>query len=165
MTRTLFWICIHCDLDLGVMTLGLDHDTPLGHGQRLCEILSRSNLAVWSYDLDTYFGYVCIVTLTFAILPCVKFMTYPWSWTTIVWNIIQVQHCSEELWPWHGFLVRVHCDIDIRDMTLAQVIDTILGHVKYYPDPTLQGGVMAQTQIFDICALWPCPLRYDLGSR
>ena len=32
----------HCDLDLGVMTLGQGHDTPLGHGQQLCEILSRS---------------------------------------------------------------------------------------------------------------------------
>ena len=42
------------------------------------------------------------------------------SWTTIVWNIIQIQHGSEELWPGH---------------------------------------------IFGMCALWPWPWRYDLGSR
>ena len=34
------------------------------HGKQLCEILSRSNLAVMSYDPDTDFGYVCTVTLT-----------------------------------------------------------------------------------------------------
>ena len=35
--------CVHCDLDLGYMTLGQCHDTPMGHGQQLCEILSRAN--------------------------------------------------------------------------------------------------------------------------
>ena len=41
----------------------MGHDTPLGHGQQLCEILSQSNFAVKSYGLDTDFGYVCTVTL------------------------------------------------------------------------------------------------------
>ena len=31
------------------------HDTSLGHEQELCEILSRSNLAVWHYSLHTDF--------------------------------------------------------------------------------------------------------------
>ena len=26
------------------------------------------------------------------------------SWTAIVWNIVQIQHASEGLWPGHGFL-------------------------------------------------------------
>ena len=43
---------MHCDLDLGDMTLVQSHDTPLGHGQQL------------SYGPDTDFGYVCTVTLT-----------------------------------------------------------------------------------------------------
>ena len=38
-----FWVCVHCDLDLGDMTFGQGHATPLGHGQQLCEILSRSD--------------------------------------------------------------------------------------------------------------------------
>ena len=58
---------MHCDLDLGDMTLGQDHDTPLGHGQQMCEILSRSNMTVRSYHLDTDFEYVRTVTLTIEI--------------------------------------------------------------------------------------------------
>ena len=51
-----------------------------------------------------------------------------WPWTTIVWNIIQIQHGSEELWPVHGFWVCGHCDLDLGDMTLGQGHDTSLGH-------------------------------------
>ena len=36
------------------MPLGQGHDTPLGHGQQLCEILSRSNMAVKSYGPGTH---------------------------------------------------------------------------------------------------------------
>ena len=67
-----------CELDFGDMTLGQGHDTPLGHGQQLCEILSRSKMAVKNYDSDTDFGYVCTVTLTLKIRPWVKVMTHPW---------------------------------------------------------------------------------------
>ena len=64
------------------MTLGQGHDTPLSHGQQLCEILSRSNMTV------------------------------------------------RELWPGHGFLVCVHCDLDLGDitMTLGQGHYTPSGH-------------------------------------
>ena len=62
-----FWVCVHYDLDLKDMTLGQGHDTPFGHGQQLFEILSRSNVAVRSYDPDTDFGYMCTVTLTLEI--------------------------------------------------------------------------------------------------
>ena len=47
------------------MTLGQGHDTPLGHGQQLCDI--KSNKAVKSYGPDMDFGYVCTVTLTLEI--------------------------------------------------------------------------------------------------
>ena len=49
------------------MTLGQGHDTSFSHGQQLCEILSRSKMAVKSYGLDTDFGYMCTVTLTLEI--------------------------------------------------------------------------------------------------
>ena len=62
MARIPFWVCVHCDLDLRDMTLGQGHDTPLGHGQQLCELLSRFNLAVRSYGPDTDFRYVCTVS-------------------------------------------------------------------------------------------------------
>ena len=170
MVRTRFWVCVHCDHDLGEMTLGQSHDTPLGHGQQLSEILSRSNLAVRSYGPDTDFQYVCTVTLTLEIWPWVKVMDnnwvkyYPdptwqwgvmaqtqisrmcalwpwpwwydlgsrshrlWSWTTIVWNYVQIEQGSTKLWPGHGSPVCVHCDLDLGDMTLGQGHDTPLGH-------------------------------------
>ena len=66
MAPTHILLCVHFDLDLGGMTLGQGHDTPLSHGRQLREILSRSNMAVKSYGPDTEFGYmyVCTVTLT-----------------------------------------------------------------------------------------------------
>ena len=48
-----FPVCVHCELDLGDMTLGQGHDTPLGHGQQLCEIISRSDKGIQSYGPDT----------------------------------------------------------------------------------------------------------------
>ena len=40
------------------MTLGRGHDTPLDHGQQLCDILSISNKAVKNYSLDTDIEYM-----------------------------------------------------------------------------------------------------------
>ena len=53
MARTRISVCVHCDLDLGGMTLVQGHDTSLGHGQYLCEIISRSDKGVRSYGPDT----------------------------------------------------------------------------------------------------------------
>ena len=64
-----FPVFLHCDLDLGYMTLGQGPDTPWGHWQQLCEILSRSNLAERRYGPDTDFQFVCTVTLTLEIWP------------------------------------------------------------------------------------------------
>ena len=71
MARNEFSVCVHCDLDLGDMTMGQVHDTPLSHGQQLCEILPRSNITLRSYGPDTDFGYVCTMTLTLEIWPSV----------------------------------------------------------------------------------------------
>ena len=121
MAQTRFLVCVHCDHEIGYMTLAQGHDTSFVYRQQSCEILSRSNLAVRSYGPDTDFQYVCTVTLTLEIWPWVNVMTHPW------------------------------------------VMDN--NYVKYYPDPTWQWGVMARTQISSMCALWPWPWRYDLGSR
>ena len=37
--------------------------------------------------------------------------------------------------------------------------------VKYYLDPAWHWRVMARTRISGMCAQWPWPQRYDLGSR
>ena len=49
------------------MTLDQGHDTSLGYGRQLCEILLKSNVTVQSYGLDEDFSYVRIVTLIFEI--------------------------------------------------------------------------------------------------
>ena len=43
---------MHCDIDLGDMTLDQGHDTTLGNGQQLCGILSKSNMTEGSYAPD-----------------------------------------------------------------------------------------------------------------
>ena len=53
-----FWLCVHGDFDLGDISLGQGHDTILGYGHELCEILSRSNTAVRNSGQDTDFIYV-----------------------------------------------------------------------------------------------------------
>ena len=69
---------MHYDLDLEDMTLGQGHCTPLGHGQQLCKILSKSNITVVSYDPEKEYGYMCSVTLTLKIWHWVIVMTSPW---------------------------------------------------------------------------------------
>ena len=49
---------MHYDIDLGDMILGQSHESLLGHGQQLCEVLSRSNMAVRSYGQDRF--WVCL---------------------------------------------------------------------------------------------------------
>ena len=108
-----FRVCVYFDRDLWDMILGQGNDTPLGHGQQLCGILSRSTLAVRSYGPDRDFGYVCTLTLTFEIWSWVKVITHPWvmdnncveyypdpswQWGVMAWTRILVCMCA--LWPW-----------------------------------------------------------------
>ena len=53
-----FWLHVHCDPDLYDMTLSQGHDTSLAQRQQLCEILSRSDIAVRSYGQTTDFCFV-----------------------------------------------------------------------------------------------------------
>ena len=131
-----FWICVHCDLDLGDMTLCQGHNTSLRYGQKLCKILSRSNMTVRSY------GFLAYVHCDLGEMILGQGHDTLGSWTTTVLNIVQIQQGSEEIWPEHGFLACVHCDLDLRDMTLSQDHDTSMSLpcvmdkncVKYYPD-------------------------------
>ena len=126
MARTRIWLCVYWDIDLGDMTLGQGHDTPLGHGQQLSEVLFKSKLAEK------------VMARTRNLVMCIL---WPWSYdlgsrswhnlgslTTIVWNIIQIQQGSKKLWPGHGFCLCVHCDLDLGVMTSGQGRDTPFGH-------------------------------------
>ena len=146
-----FSVYVHCDLDLGDMTVGQGHDTPLVMDNNCVKcypdptwqwgVMARTRIlgmwALWSWPRKYDLGSRSWLTLG--------------SWTTTVWNIIQIQLGSEELWPGHGFWACVHCKLDLRDMTLGQDHDTSLvmdnNCVKYYQDPTWQCGDMAQTRI------------------
>ena len=88
--------------------------------------------AVRGNGLDTDFG-----------LGMCALWTWPWrydlglrswhtigTWTTVVWSIIQIQHGRKKLLSGHGFWVIVHCDLDLRDLSLCQGYDTPLGHGK-----------------------------------
>ena len=111
------------------------------------------------------------MTLTWEVWPWAKIMTYPWVMDNQ--KLCEILSSSNfavrsygpdtdfgyectvtltlEIWPW------------IKVMTHPWVMDN--NCVKYYQDPTWHRGVVSRTQIFDICALWPWPWRYDIGSR
>ena len=79
-------------------------------------------------ESDTEFGYVCTVTLSLEIWPWVNVMRHPGDQTTVLCNIIQIQHGSEGLRPGHGLWECVQCDIDLWDMTFGQGHYTPLDH-------------------------------------
>ena len=132
-----FWVCAHCDLDLGDITLGQGHDTPLGHEPLLCKI-SRFNMAMRSYGPDMDFGYMCTVTLT--IWPwvmdnnCVKYYPGPmWQRGVMAPDTDFGYVCTDldlgrydlgsKSWHTLGSWTTV-----VGDMTLDQSHDTPLGH-------------------------------------
>ena len=136
-----FWVCVHCDLDLG--------DIIWPWVKVLTHPWVIDNKCVIYYPDPTWQWGVMART---QILGMCALRPWPWrydlgsrswhtlgSWTTIVWNIIQIQHGSKELWPGHGFWVCVHCDLDFGDMrpwvkvmTHPWVTDN--NCVKYYID-------------------------------
>ena len=52
------------------MTMGQEHDTPLGHGQQLCEILSRSHMAVRNDGPHSDFDSMCTCTFSLEKYKC-----------------------------------------------------------------------------------------------
>ena len=152
------------------MTLGQGHDTPLGHGQQLCEILSRSNMAVKSYGPNTHILLCVHVDLDLGGMTFGQGHDTPLGHGQQLCEILSRSNMAVrsygpdmefghvctvtltlEVWPW------------VKVMTHLWVMDK--NCVKYYQDPTWQWGIMARTRILGMCVLWPWPWRYDLGSR
>ena len=152
-----FWVCVHCNLDFEGMTLGQGHDTPLGHGPQLWEILSRSNMAVKSCGADTHF-LVCVhCDLDLGGMTLGQGHDTPLGHGQQLCEILSRSNMAVrsfgpdmdfgyvctvcltlEIWPW-------------QVMTHPWVMDN--NWVKYYLDPTWQLGVMARTRILGMCAL------------
>ena len=106
------------------------------------------------------FGYVCSVTLTLMISVIGSRPWHNlWSWTIIVWNIIQIQLGSEELWLRHRFWVCLHCELSIRDMTLGQ------GHGTLKTVPFTVTGMSASVGVPHIVLRDITKLSYVVRSR
>ena len=90
--------------------------TLFDHEHQLCQIF-RPYMVVRSYGPQEEFLYVCVhCDLGFWDMTLVQGHDTHWSLTRMVYNIIQIQHSSKELWPRHGLWVCVHCDINIGDI-------------------------------------------------
>ena len=103
------------------MTLGQGYDTPLGHGQLLCKILSRSNLAVRSSGPDIILG-------TGMCAPWVKVVT-PLGHGQELCEIpvLSRSNLAVRSYGPDTQFEYLHCDLDLGDMTLCQGHDTPLG--------------------------------------
>ena len=132
--RHRFWLCMHSDLDLWVMAFGRNHDTPFGHWQQLCEILSKSNKAVRRYGPDTEFGYACTVTLTLDIWPLVKVITHPWVMGQHLCEILS--KCNEVVRSYGRTRILAMSRPWVKVMTYNWVTDNTC--VKYYWNQTWQ---------------------------
>ena len=132
MAQTHILLCVHFDLDLGGMTLGQGHNTPLVMGNNCVKYYPDPT---WQWGVMAWTRNLGMCTL----------WPWPWrhdlgskswhtlgSWTTIVWNI-QIQHCSEELWPGHGFWVCVHCDLGSWTIIVWNSIQIEQGVKKLWP--------------------------------
>ena len=148
------------------MALGQGHLRPLGNGQQLCELLSRSNVTVINYG-PAWIFVMCALWPWRYDLGSRSWHTLG-SWITIVWMTIKIQLDSKEfgpdkslgmyvLWPWPW-----RYDLGSRSwhtlgslITLWNIIQIQLGSEELW----------AQTGILGMCTLWPLSWRYNLGSR
>ena len=90
-----FWLCTHFDLDHYRYDLTHGHDIPSVHGQLLCKILSRSNVAVRSYAWTRNLP-VFTVTFTLEIKPLV--MAQAWHYNDI-WSLEPLPSSTSEAAP------------------------------------------------------------------
>ena len=121
-------VCVHSELDLRDMTLVQGHDTPFDHREWLCK-LSRFNMTVRSLlPWDGFWVCMCCDLESWTWRYDLGSRSWQWwhnleSWTTIVWNIIQIQHGSKEFLAWHGLGY-----VYTVTFTLIQGHDKLLGY-------------------------------------
>ena len=72
-------------------------------------------------------------------------------------NTIKIRHCSDKLYPDtdFGYVCTVTLTLELWSCVKVMTHPWVMNNkcVKYYPDPTWQRGVMAQTRILGMCAL------------
>ena len=163
-----FWVCWHCDLDLGDMTLYQGHDL----GSRSWHILGSRTIIMWNiiqigqgvkklwprHDAnrqtdgrtDSQTDRAIPIYPPNFVFGGSSMAVRSYGQVTEFGYVCTVT-LTLEIWPW------------VKVMTHPWVMDN--NYVKYYPDPTRQWGVMAWTRILGMRVLWTWPWRYDLGSR
>ena len=96
-----FGECVHCDLDLGDLTLGQGHDTPLVMDNKYVKYYQGPT---WQWGVLAWTWILSTCALWLWPLRC-DLGSRSWhtlgSWTTIVWNIIQIGQVGKKLWPGH----------------------------------------------------------------
>ena len=142
------------------VTLGQGHDTHFGHGQQLCEILSRSNMAVRSYCPDIDFGYACTVTLE--IWPLVKVMTHPWVMDNNCAKYYQDPTRQWGVMAGTWILVSVHCDLG--DLTLCWGHDTPLGYRQQLWKILLRSNKAVRSYCLDIDFGYVCTVTLEIWT-
>ena len=87
-----------------------------------------------------------------------------------MWNVIQIQHGSKELWRGHGFWLCVHSDLVFRDtcMSFCEVMHILWSWATLVWNIILneqESTPLLLGHAFGMCVLrtWLC--RHELGSR
>ena len=117
-------VFVHCALDLGDKTLTQGYDTSMSHGQWLCKLSSRSNMAVRSNGPETDLGFVFTVTLTLDIWPSFKAKIHSWFMDNNC--VISRSNTAVRTWSRHQFWLCVQFDLGYR--TFVQGHYTPLGY-------------------------------------
>ena len=139
------------------MTFTQDHDTPLGHGQLLCNISSISNMVVRSYspdpDVDRVHCYLDLRDVTF-----IQGHDTPLRLGKQLFQISRSNIIVRSYGPDTGFATLYECtwtltvkiwsSLKVLTYRYSWVMDN--NCLKYYPDPTRQWKEMARTHILAI---------------
>ena len=143
-------------------------------------IWPRVKVMIWlHYQDQTWQWGVMVRTPFFGICAL---WSWPWrydlgtrSWHTIGSWTISVRYYPDLTWQWgvmartQIFSICAQCDLDLEDMTLGQGHDTPFRYRQQLREILSRSNLAvrryAWTQFWGICAVWPWPWRYDLGSR
>ena len=85
-----------------------------------------------------------------------------WPDLLVVLNIMQIQHGREKLWTLHRLLVCVHCDLDIRYITMAQGHDTSLDPGRWVWEIVSRSNMAVRSYVPDTGVQYVCTVTLTL---
>ena len=120
------------------MTLGQGHATPSGHGQQLCEILSRSNIGVRSYMSMHGFCFCVYRDLDLRDTTFHQGHDIPLGYGQQWCEILSISSFAIRIYRPYAEFGYVHSDFDLGGMTLRQGHETPLGHGQQLWNTSIQ---------------------------